>query len=169
MAGGLLLFLLASAFISDARSMKIPNRLTACGTIAGTLWHICSGGWAGLAFSVTGLLAGFLTMLILYGVGAVGAGDVKLFAAIGAIAGTGFTLYCLIYSLLYAAVAAVIVLIVSRPFLSRVGGILIRLGLYVWAGGQEGLGGIKRQGKLKFPFMYAVLPAGITVWFFVDY
>lgn len=36
-----------AAFVTDVRSMKIPNRLTLPVTVAGVLAHIIWGGWEG--------------------------------------------------------------------------------------------------------------------------
>jgi prepilin peptidase CpaA len=99
----LAVFILA-AFISDARRSLIPNTLTVSAAVLGLFYHITFDGWNGLLDSAIGLFVGFITVLVLYFFGALGAGDVKLFAAVGALMGTVFVLQSIIYSLIYAGV-----------------------------------------------------------------
>lgn len=71
------------ACITDVRKKVIPNALTLSSAILGLSLHYAAGGWRGLTSSLTaGLLAGIL-FAILYVIGGMGAGDVKLIAAIG--------------------------------------------------------------------------------------
>src|SRR5688572_12919367 len=89
---GLLAFTLAWAVVTDLRSRRISNRLTvpvmALGLAAGGLW----GGWGGLANSVSGLLLGAALLLLPWVFGALGGGDLKLMAAVGALKGPYFVL-----------------------------------------------------------------------------
>ncbi|MFD1909231.1 prepilin peptidase [Paenibacillus rhizoplanae] len=59
--------------------MRIPNWITLPALIGGLLLQLIINGWQGLLFSLCGSGAGFLLLLIMYFIGAVGAGDVKLF------------------------------------------------------------------------------------------
>ena len=71
------------ATVTDVRDRKIPNALTGAAVIMGVLVHLAWDGWGGLGSSVeAGLLSGVL-FLALYIAGGIGAGDVKLMAAIG--------------------------------------------------------------------------------------
>jgi prepilin peptidase CpaA len=79
------LVLIAAAM--DIRWRKIPNWLSLSGVCAGLLLHGVTGGAAGLATSLEGMLLGFGAYLALYCLRAMGAGDVKLMAAVGAIVG----------------------------------------------------------------------------------
>ncbi len=98
--------MLALAFATDIRKQIIPNWLTAAGIGAGLLGHGMAQGGYGLAFSAAGLACGFIPMLLLYAVGGVGAGDVKLFGALGAMTGAVFTLYAMVASLFFAGLIA---------------------------------------------------------------
>jgi len=74
--------------------------------------------------SLTGFLVGFAPFLLLYTVGGVGGGDVKLLAAIGAAKGPTFVAYTMLYSLFAGALAGLVVAGVRgelRPILRRVG------------------------------------------------
>lgn len=90
----LLLTLVVGAAVYDIRYRRIPNWLTAGGVLAGIalntfLWmdQVADKGWAGLFFSLKGLALGFGIYFVLYLLRAMGAGDVKLMAAVGAMVG----------------------------------------------------------------------------------
>ncbi|BFH16345.1 A24 family peptidase [Paenibacillus melissococcoides] len=98
--------MLLAAFAADVRTHKIPNRLTMFAAAAGLMIHGAANGWQGLAFSGLGAGCGFGIMLLLYIIKAVGAGDVKLFAAIGALTGMDLTWHIFIFSILYGGLIA---------------------------------------------------------------
>lgn len=75
----------ASAY--DLRESRIPNRLTLPMLLTAFFAHGCAAGWKGLGDSVTAaFLSGFVFFLF-HLAGGMGAGDVKLIAACGAIVG----------------------------------------------------------------------------------
>jgi len=82
-----ILTLVAAGF--DIRYRRIPNWLVLSGIVAGFIWNLYSSGWAGLGHAAAGLGLGFALYFPLYLLRARGAGDVKLLAAAGAIAGPG--------------------------------------------------------------------------------
>lgn len=75
--------------ISDARSRRIPNLLTGTSIVFGLLLHLQTGGWKQMGLAAVAGLAGGAVFFIFFVVGAMGAGDVKLMAAISVIAGFG--------------------------------------------------------------------------------
>jgi prepilin peptidase CpaA len=75
------------AGVSDIRSRRIPNWLTLSGVCAGLALNAATAGLAGFRLSAMGMLLGFGAYLALYSLRAMGAGDVKLMAAVGAIVG----------------------------------------------------------------------------------
>jgi prepilin peptidase CpaA len=83
-----LLAVLVAAAIYDVRYRRIPNWLTVSGVVVGFLinWRIGLPE-GGLLFALQGLGAGFGIYLVLYVLRAMGAGDVKLMAAVGALVG----------------------------------------------------------------------------------
>ncbi len=86
----LLASLCASAgAISDARSRRIPNLLTGTSIAFGLLLHLETGGWRQMGMAAAAGLLGGAVFFIFFVVGAMGAGDVKLMAAISVIAGFG--------------------------------------------------------------------------------
>ncbi len=84
--GGALLCAGIASF-HDVRGRRIPNSVTFPALSAGLILHTVAGGWRGLGDSaLAGLIAGAI-FLVFYLAGGMGAGDVKLMTAVGAIAG----------------------------------------------------------------------------------
>src|SRR5689334_20619064 len=86
-----LLTLVIAAAVYDVRYRRIPNWLTASGVLVGlslNTWLRQAAGplpwWPGLKFGLTGMLIAFGVYFVLYVAHAMGAGDVKLMAAVGA-------------------------------------------------------------------------------------
>lgn len=107
----------AAAIWCDCRDRRIPNRLVAAGIGAGLLLGLVSGGLRGLGESVLGLLAGGAILFVPFALGWMGAGDVKLLAAIGAILGARGAAY----SILYGAIAGGIISAVALTRRRRLG------------------------------------------------
>lgn len=82
-----LMLVLATAIWTDLRSGLISNRLTFPTMGLAVLAHGWMHGFQGMIFSLAGLGMGLGLFLLLYVCGGMGAGDVKLMAAIGAIIG----------------------------------------------------------------------------------
>ncbi|WP_223192274.1 A24 family peptidase [Paenibacillus sedimenti] len=152
------------AFITDARKSVIPNVLTLAGTLVGVLFHCLNQGWDGLAFATLGAVTGFVGLILLYVFGALGAGDVKLFASIGALMGFTFVIQCMIYAILFAGVIGLCLLFVRKQ-VAATGNKLANWVISIVAfGDKETLLSMKRQNNMKFPFMYAVVPAVMLAW-----
>ena len=82
----LLTTMLLIAVRSDLAAQRIPNALVAWGALAALVASMAPGG-LGLAYALAGFLLGLLALLPLYALRALGAGDVKLMAAVGAFIG----------------------------------------------------------------------------------
>jgi len=104
----------AFAALSDFRTGLIPNWLTLGALLAGVLGHLVYGSllvdaWTGLhegAASVAGLVLCALAPGLLYWKGAMGGGDLKLFAAIGALCQPLVGIEIQMYALVVAAIIA---------------------------------------------------------------
>ncbi|MCZ8515877.1 A24 family peptidase [Paenibacillus filicis] len=151
--------LLACAFVTDVTKQRIPNRLTLPAAAAGLLVHAVMEGWSGLLFAAAGLACGFAPMFALYLARAVGAGDVKLFAAAGSILGAWYTLYAMYLSLVFAGILALLILLWRSDRgerLRHLGWTLVRLLLFRETQAWRSLS--VKEGSLRFPLMWAVLP-----------
>jgi len=82
-----LIALVVAAAWSDIRTRRIPNWMTVSGAVAGTALHIVYGGTYGGLQALAGLALGLAIFIGLYAAGGMGAGDVKLFGAVGAFTG----------------------------------------------------------------------------------
>jgi prepilin peptidase CpaA len=84
----LLLAVVLVAAVYDVRYRRIPNWLNVTGVLAGiALNTFLYQGLPGLGFALKGLFLAFGIYAVLYALHAMGAGDVKLMAAVGAIVG----------------------------------------------------------------------------------
>src|SRR5687768_7245236 len=81
----LLMVALAHAVWTDVRTRRISNRLTYPLMLAGLAINGATGGREGLTGAAVGLLVGGAVLLIPCAMGAMGLGDAKLMAAIGAL------------------------------------------------------------------------------------
>lgn len=80
--------ILVPAAIIDFRDRRIPNSLCLAGFMIGVILHGLLTGWVGAAVSAGSGLALLAMMFPFFAIGWMGAGDVKLMGAVGAIAGT---------------------------------------------------------------------------------
>ena len=76
----------------DVRYRRIPNVFVLATLISGLTLNIAAGGVHGGLSSIAGCVLAFILMLFLHVFGAMGAGDVKLFAAIGSVIGVQLVL-----------------------------------------------------------------------------
>jgi len=101
------------AAIYDAATQKIPNWTSLVIVVLGLGWNIFSAEGLGVRDSGFGLLAGLLLMLPSYVFGGMGAGDVKLMAAIGSVVGINQVLDLVFYSYMAMFVMAILFIVVK--------------------------------------------------------
>ncbi len=104
----ILLVGLVIAVVSDLVTCRIPNKLTLSMALASLALHAWFGQWEGLVFALSGLVAGLLCFLPLYLFGAMGAGDVKLLAAVGSVVGPGTVLIAALMTVLVGGGLAIV-------------------------------------------------------------
>jgi prepilin peptidase CpaA len=97
------------ATVVDIRVRRIPNALTA--TMAGVGIGFAASGVSGISLgaSVVGLMLGFALMMPGHALGATGAGDVKLMAAVGAIVGPALVVSAFLFTAVTGGVLALAV------------------------------------------------------------
>ena len=110
---------------SDLRSNRIPNWLTYGGLVLALTLRTAVGGWRGLEESLAGILMGGGIFLLLFLVHGMGAGDVKLMAAVGAWVGLHQTLRVLIATALAGGILALFYVV----FYKRVGSTFRNIGV----------------------------------------
>lgn len=152
------------ALVIDVISLKIPNKITVPALVAGLIFAVTTGGLPKLGYSFVGSIIGFTMMYILYRFKAVGAGDVKLFAALGSWTGAVFVCYSAVYSILYAGLLGVCLFFVVRPLVNNVfSSIVTKTHL-----SQTGMWTMlmkQRAADVHIPFMITVVPGVVTAWY----
>jgi prepilin peptidase CpaA len=88
------------AIFSDLHRRIIPNWLTIAGCLAG-LACAASMGWRSFGIALSGAAAGFLLLLPLQLLGAIGGGDVKLLAAYGTLLGPAGILSAAVFGAIF--------------------------------------------------------------------
>ncbi len=115
---------LITASVIDLYLHKIPNLLTYPTIIIGLLYHIVYYGVNGLMLSMGGLFAGSAMLGIFYLTGGMGAGDVKLMGAVGAVLGPKSVLIAFLFTGIIGGIYAVAIMVLrfeaSRKALNRI-------------------------------------------------
>lgn len=99
------------SLLTDLRSRKILNWITLPTIGAGLLYHTWANGWTGFLYSGEGLVLGLGFLIIPYLLGGMGAGDVKLLAAIGSLMGPSFMFSSFLYICLVGGSIALFILL----------------------------------------------------------
>lgn len=92
------LAVLAIATVTDLRSRRIPNWLVLPFLAAGIAVSVWQHGWSGLGQSLAGFALGAAAFGVLFFMGGMGMGDVKLMAAIGAWVGARQLLIAMVFT-----------------------------------------------------------------------
>jgi prepilin peptidase CpaA len=95
--------------VIDLRVRRVPNALTIPLAMAGVALAAAGLGRIGVSAAIAGWAAGLALMLPGYLLGATGAGDVKLMAAVGALLGPEGALWAFLYTAIAGGATALIV------------------------------------------------------------
>jgi prepilin peptidase CpaA len=110
-----LLALVLGAAVYDIRYRRIPNWLTVSGAAIGVALNTFLGPpVGGLWFSLKGLALGFFAYLLLYMLRAMGAGDVKMMAAVGSLAGWQNWFGIFVLTAILGGIAAILLSVMRR-------------------------------------------------------
>ncbi len=105
----------------DGKELKVPNWLTFPMVLTGLIYGTCVGGWAGLGFALLGMAVGLATMLPIYSVGGMGAGDVKLMAGLGAWLGYEVAWNAFIWTTIVGAIMALVMVAYTGQWKKHIG------------------------------------------------
>lgn len=141
----------ASSAIVDLYTRRVPNPLTLGITIAGLMLAATGAGSLTMTEALLGFGVGLVLMLPGHVVGATGAGDVKLFAALGTLLGPQAIVIAFFYTAIAGGALAVIVALQRR--LLRV--TVERMSTLVRTGGANA-GEIERVTVNRFAYAPAI-------------
>src|ERR1700758_1832822 len=122
--------------ILDIRSARIPNLLTYSAMLSALLLRFGFLGWRGLFDGVLGLLIGGAAFLVLFIIHAMGGGDVKLMAAVGAWVGLSYVGKALLASALCGGILAVGYMLVLGRFCSALANVVSLIRFHARAGAE---------------------------------
>lgn len=117
---GLVLVLAAVGAVSDARTRRIPNWLTAGGASVALLVGLVADGWAGLVHALEGLGMGLALLGPPFAFRIAGGGDVKFLMALGGFLGPRRTVEAFVWATAAGGLLAVAMLGVSPRARTRV-------------------------------------------------
>ena len=104
------------ACITDVRSRKIPNILTFGAAACGILFHLAIAGLPGLVTATGGWATGVALFLPFFLLRGMGAGDVKLLAALGAWLGPMQTIWLALFASMAGGLMALFVALSTGYF-----------------------------------------------------
>jgi prepilin peptidase CpaA len=147
----------------DIKSRRIPNLLTGPALLGGLLLHLGLDSWRGLMTSFAAAMICGCIFLLFYLAGGMGAGDVKLVAAVASIAGLPSTPYLLILISLAGGVMAV-ALVLRRGQLKQT---LFNVGALASHHAQAGLTphpelNVQNHGALRLPYGIAIAVGSVA-------
>lgn len=143
--------------VFDVRSRRIPNFITGPALLFGLLLHAEVGGWRDMFSALAaGLICGAV-FLIFYLAGGMGAGDVKLIAAVGCIAGMPSVAYLLVLTALAGGVMGIGMAVVRGQLKAT----LLNVGSLASHHGRQGLQphpelNVLNASTLRLPYAVAI-------------
>ncbi len=161
----LLVPLLLAATVTDIYGHRIPNWLTGSAALMGIISHVAGEGLHGFMLSSAGLTVGLVLLVPFYLAGGMGAGDVKLMGAIGALLGPKAVFLAFLFSAMVGGLYAVLVLLM-RGYL---GGTISRYGamlrLFCYSGNLVYVRPPDKEGKLLLRYGVSIaLGTLLSLW-----
>jgi len=108
------------ALLSDIKTYRIKNVIVLPFILIGLATNCLQEGFGGAVHYLFAALLPLLLLIILYMARMLGAGDIKLFSAVGAIMGVRFVLYCMAYSFLSGGIIALALILLRKNWKERI-------------------------------------------------
>ena len=140
----------------DVRYRRIPNLLVLGLLIGGLTINISFGGFNGALTSVEGFALAFLPMFLIHVFGAMGAGDVKLFGAVGSVIGVSMVPLTFVVVVMLGAVLAIYTMLRSGTMFSTLHGVL-RIFVGIMPGWEMPRFAIPPDRKHTIPYGVAIM------------
>jgi prepilin peptidase CpaA len=159
--------LLTLACISDLRTRRIPNALTFSAAGGALAFHLFAGGWNAVAWSLAGCAVGLLLFFPLFVLRGMGAGDVKLLAAVGAWIGPSQVAVAALISSIAGGIIALMTAVCYAYLKTALGNVWLLLAHWRVTGVRP-LDTVSLQGSKGPRLAYAVpiaIGTMVTLWF----
>jgi len=153
LSGAAVAVMLLISLVTDLRNRKILNVVTLPAMLFGIVYHTFASGVSGFSSAGLGLLLGLGLLIVPYLMGGMGAGDVKLLAAVGAWCGPAFVYQTFVFTAIAGGAIAAVILTARgewRNSLKRIG-----YGMGALQGSVGSLQALDRQ-ELHHAIPYAV-------------
>lgn len=155
------IILLFTALISDLRTCKIKNKYILLFSVSGCLINLVMYGRNGLVQSIAGFFLPIILLFMLFALKMMGAGDIKLFAAIGSIMGVRFVACNMVYSFMAGGIIAFIVILLRKKAAERIRKLIAYLKSCFLCFRLLDYNGFKSDKQSAIRFTYAIVPVGL--------
>ena len=155
----LILILVISAY-TDLSQRKIFNIVTFSAIVMGLVLNLLFFGWSGFLNSLLAFGVGFLVFLIIYVLGGLGGGDVKLIGAIGAIKGFPFILDAMFLSIFTGGIFALLVMVWNGVLRRSLKNIFRLIVTFLFPGFKAET--LKKENSQKIPYGFCIALGTIT-------
>lgn len=162
------LTLIIAAWI-DGKELRVPNWITFPMVLSGLAYSALVGGWQGLGDGLIGMCVGLATLLPLYAVGGMGAGDVKLMAGIGAWLGATVTWHAFLVSAVVGGIMAIVMVLKRKAWDKHYGNAMLILSEMVNVKDPRELSKIaanRKQHMLLLPYGIPICIGSIAYFFY---
>ena len=154
LAARTLLVILAAAVVQDFMYMKISNRLILMGVLFSLAFGFMTGGFTQVLYVLANISFPVVVLYLLYLLGVLGAGDVKLFSIIGGFTNFKLLTGCMFYSFVAAAVIAVGKMLYNRNLRISV----FKAGIFFQSIPREGIVSYHREWAERRNLMHFSVP-----------
>lgn len=156
---------MAYACWRDWKEHRIPNQLCALIVLSGFFVHGVVQGWTGVQHSLAGAACGFGLLIVLWLIRAMGAGDVKYMAGVGAWLGPELTCYAVVAGILVGGLISIGMIIYQRTwsrFATNMGLMLVKMSSARTAFGEfASAKQFSGSGKAAVPY---AIPLTVGAW-----
>jgi prepilin peptidase CpaA len=155
-----------TASVCDLRRRRIPNTLTLGAAAVAFAMQAVLNGWHGLFLAASGWAVGMALFFPLFALGGLGAGDVKLLAAVGSWLGPAGAVWTGLYGAIAGGIMALVVALASGYVLRAMTNLGRLLRVWIVAGVQP-VDGLTLDTAASPRLPYALpLAAGamVTLW-----
>jgi prepilin peptidase CpaA len=156
-----------TAAITDVRDRRISNWLTYPAMVAGLLLQLAVHGWPGLLLGIGGFLLFGGLFLVFHLVRAMGAGDVKLAAALGCIIGPAASWQVMFATAVAGGAMAILVMVFTGRVLTTLRSTLAVVGFHAVHGLRtHPVVNLDNPATVRLPYGLA-FAAGTLYWAFL--